>query len=126
MVDQKVLIGIPTAEYARRADFYDYLGSLNVPSNCARMSIHGQSPARARNIMIRRALDENFSHVFFLDDDIAFRPDLLMNLLKHDLDMVTGFMLFRSYPHHPLFFDWADKKGNVAYHYLEDKESGLV
>src|SRR5215471_9150976 len=99
------MIGIPTAEYARRADFYDYLGMLKTPENTARMAIHGQSPARNRNIIIRRALDENFTHVFFLDDDVAFRPDLLINLIEHDLDIVCGFQLFRSYPHHPLFFD---------------------
>src|SRR5215510_857775 len=120
MVDPKVMIGIPTAEYARRADFYDYLNGLQKPNPVGLMAVHGQSPARNRNIIIKQALEADFTHIFFMDDDLAFKPDLLMNLLKHDLDIVTGLYLFRSFPHKPILFDITNEKGEAAVHYLDD------
>lgn len=125
-MDTKILIGVPTAEYARRADFYDYFNSLTKPAGTAITFSHGQSPARNRNLIIRQALDIGCTHLFFLDDDVAFRPDLMMNLLKHDKDVVTGLYLMRSYPHQPIVFDFADSDGKVGWHYLEDNEHGLI
>lgn len=122
----KILIGVPTAEYARRADFYDYFNALDKPNGTIITMSHGQSPARNRNLIIRQALDHNCTHVFFLDDDVAFRQDLLTNLLKHDKDLVTGLYLMRNFPHRPIIFDWANEKGECAFKPLDDTEYGLV
>jgi hypothetical protein len=79
----KVLIAVPTLEYARRADFYDYINMIdkNIP-NCevGQTFAHGQSPARNRNTMIEIALKNNFTHMLFLDDDVVPRPDIIKKL----------------------------------------------
>lgn len=120
------MIGVPTAEYARRADFYDYFNMLQKPNLTPVVFAHGQSPARGRNLIIRQALELNCSHILFLDDDVAFKPDMLMKLLSHDVDIVTGLYLMRNYPHKPIIFSVADADGRCINHYPKDSESGLI
>lgn len=126
MVDSKVLIAIPTAEYARRADFYDFLGLLEKPEGSYQLSSHGQSPAAGRNVAIKYALENDFTHILFIDDDTAFASDSLMKLLARDVDIVTGLYLMRNYPHRPIIFDVALDSGECAWHYLKSGETGLV
>lgn len=126
MAENRVLIGVPTAEYARRADFYDYFNLLEKPAGTGITFVHGQSPARGRNMIIKQALDNNFSHILFLDDDVAFSRDLLSRLMAHDKDIVTGLYLMRNYPHAPIIFDEALDDGRCFHHFLSDNESGLV
>lgn len=121
----KILIGIPTAEMARRADFYDYFNMLDKPDGTICSFSHGQSPARGRNLIIEQALEHNCTHIFFLDDDVAFKPDTLMRLMSHDVDMVTGLYLFRNYPHQPIIFDYSDEEGKCRHINLEN-QTGLI
>lgn len=121
----KILIGVPTAEMARRADFYDYYNMLEKPEGTICTFSHGQSPARGRNTIINQALEHDCSHIFFLDDDVAFKPDTLMKLLSHDVDMVTGLYLMRNFPHQPILFDYSDEQGRCRFVNLES-QLGLV
>lgn len=98
----KVMIGIPTAEYGRRADFHDYKDLLDKPPNSLNFSIHGQSIAFNRNKVVEAALAHGCTHVFFLDDDVICKPNIIFNLLEHDKDIVTGLQLRRNFPHFPL------------------------
>lgn len=84
--------------------------------NCAISTVHGQSPAEARNIIIKMAVDGNFTHVLFLDDDMEFPQDLLTRLIAHDKDVVTALYLKRDFPHIPcLFDDVAGDKGHCKF-----------
>jgi len=121
----KVLIGIPTGEYGRRADFADYKDLLIKPDGTIISSSHGQSPARNRNIIIRQALEHDCTHILFLDDDMGFEPDLLMRLLAHDKDMVTGLYLMRNFPHYPIIFDEAYTDGRCRFSFLRPGRQGL-
>lgn len=105
MSDAKVMVGIPTVEMARRADFYDYLNTLRIPVGSMRCSPHAQSPARGRNLIIEQALVNDCTHVFFLDDDVLAPNDAVEKLLAHDKDIVSGLYPMRSYPHKPIAFD---------------------
>lgn len=125
MVETKVLIGVPTGEIPRRVDFYDYMAVLQMPEGTMRMSPHGSSPAKNRNIIIEQAFENNCTHVLFVDDDMAFKPNSLMQLLEHDLDIVSGLYLRREYPHQPLIFDYADEQGRQLYSYLNGDEPRL-
>lgn len=121
----KVLIGVPTQEYARRADFYDYFNTLEKPFNTIVMFCHDRSPAHSRNLIIEQGLTHNCTHVLFIDDDMAFRPNALNQLLEHDVNIVSGLYLRRDYPHQPLIFDYADDEGKCLYSYLDDDVSRL-
>lgn len=124
--DTKVIVGVPTAEFARRADFYDYLNLLDLPPGTIKTCVHGQSPARNRNVIINQAIEHNCTHILFLDDDVTFKPNLLTSLLAHDKDIVSGLYLMRAYPHQPIIFDVAKEDGMCRHYYPTDEESGLV
>ena len=121
----RIMICVPTAEYGRRADFYDYLNMLERPVGTMQTSTHGQSPARSRNMMIQSALERDCTHILFLDDDMAFKPDLLMRLLGHDKDIVSGLYLMRNYPHMPVMFDVAYESGKCRFAFLDQNVNGL-
>jgi hypothetical protein len=125
-MEPKVLIGIPTAEFARNASFYDYVDGMVKPPNTLVTRAHGQSPARNRNVIIEQALINSCTHIFFIDDDVALRPDTLVELLKHEKDIVCGLTVMRNYPHLPIIFDRADENGRCHHHYLSDNEKGLI
>lgn len=124
VVATKVLIAVPTAEFARRADFYDYYNQLEKPAGTICTFAHGQSPAKNRNLMIEQALEHKCTHILFLDDDTAFNSDLLTRLLAHNKDVVTGLYLMRNFPHKPIIFDKID--GAKAGYYNLNGDRGLI
>lgn len=121
----KVLIGVTTGEYARRADFYDYFNMLDRPEGSMALFSHDRSPAKGRNAIIEEALRHNCTHVLFIDDDMAYKPESLNQLLEHDLDVVSGLYLSRAYPHQPLIFDEANIDGTCKYGCLVGGEPRL-
>lgn len=123
----KVLVGVPTAEIARRADFYDYYNMLERPAGTICTFAHGQSPARNRNLIIEQAIAHECTHIMFLDDDVAFAPTLLSDLMKYsDKDVVTALYLMRNYPHQPIIFSEALEDGRCKHLYPSDDNTGLV
>lgn len=128
-MNKRVMICVPTLEYARRADFYDYLNMIekDIPDvEVGQSMAHGQSPARNRNTMIELTLANNFTHILFLDDDVVPRPDILKKLLAHDVDIVTGLYLMRSHPHLPILFDKSYTNGACRFSILRPGLKGLV
>jgi GT2 family glycosyltransferase len=77
-------------------------------------------------MMIKQALANDCTHILFLDDDLAFKSDLLLRLLAHDKDIVSGYYLLRNYPHQPILFDFANEKGECRHMYPTDDQIGLV
>lgn len=125
----KLMIGVPTGEYGRRADFYDYWNGLNKPSGSVVMFAHGQSPAKNRNVIAEAALENGCTHVFYIDDDLVFEADALDRLLVHaDKDVVSGLYLMRNFPHYPLAFDEVreNENGKCKFMFLTPDKEGLV
>jgi len=125
-MDCKVLIGVPTAEVGRKATFQDHLGQIDMPQGTIIAQVHGQSPARNRNIIIEQALAHDCSHILFIDDDTVPPTNILSKLLAHNKDIVTGLYLMRNYPHKPIIFDYVNKIGECRNHYPQDTETGLI
>lgn len=114
------MIAVPTAEFARQAQFYDHFAQLIKPEGTIISMAHGQSPARNRNMMIEQALKCDCTHIFFVDDDIILKPDTLVNLLAHDVDCVSGLYLMRNRPHQPICFESADSEGRCIHYFLNN------
>ena len=114
----KVLVGLSTMEHIRKADFLPHFLGLEKPDNSFVITVHGQSPAKARNIIIENALEINATHVLFIDDDMAYAPDSLKRLLEHDKDIVSALYLMRSFPHFPVAFDEAYDNGKCKFLFL--------
>lgn len=125
-MSDKVLIGVPTGEYSRRADFYDYFNLLHKPAGSVVLFVHEASPAKARNILFEQAIQYDCTHILLIDDDMAYQPDYLTRLLQHDKDIVSGLYVGRSFPHKPIVFDLADESGACMNMYLEEDTPDLV
>lgn len=124
--EPRVLIAVPTGEYARKPEVYTHIDMMDKPSTTVRTTSIGHSPARGRNIMIQQALDGDFTHVFFIDDDMILAKTALTKLLSHDVDIVSGLYLHRNHPHRPLIFDQKLEDGQCRYHLLSKGEEGLI
>lgn len=122
----RVLVSLITGEYVRQASFIPSFISLQRPEGSVTSTVHGQSPAAGRNTVIRQALENNCTHIFFMDDDMVFPPDTLMRLLVHDKPIVTALYLLRSFPHRPAFFDKAYSNGKNKFASLVPGMKGLV
>lgn len=122
----KILIGVPTAEFARQACFYDYFNMIDKPIGTMLTFAHGQSPARNRNVIIQQALDNEADYLLFLDDDTCPPPNILTKLIAHDKDMVTGLYVMRNFPHKPIIFGYADDAGRCAHVFPQDGNEELI
>lgn len=122
----KIMVAVPTAGYIRYAPFFDHYNQLIKPDGTLCTFSHGASPAKGRNMMIETAIENNCTHILFLDDDVAPPPDALQKLIIHDKDIVTGLMLMRNYPHLPLIFDEMFSDGKNKHMFLSEGISGLV
>ncbi len=113
MID-RLFVGVITGEYARRADFYDYLDVLEKPPGTVGWKCHDRSPAKGRNLIVAMARKHGCSHILFLDDDMVPRPNVIGQLAEHDKDIVSGLYLGRSAPHIPFVFSHFEPEGAYA------------
>ena len=121
----KVFIGVPTSENGRAAVFYDYVNNLHKPEGTIGAGFHTPSGAMNRNLIIEEALRTQCTHILFIDDDMAFPPDALLKLLRHEVNVVSGLYFNRCYPHNPVLFDY-NQDNRFTRHFLNDDEHGLI
>jgi hypothetical protein len=57
-----------------------------------------------RNTLVKRALEDGADWVLFIDDDMVFPPDMLLNLLAHDEPVVGALYLQRGGSHGAVAF----------------------
>lgn len=122
----KIALAVPTAEAARRADFYDHYHALQLPEGTVCVFSHNQSPASGRNKMIDMAVEAGCTHILFLDDDMQPEPDLVLRLAAHNLDIVSGLYLMRTFPHMGVIFDEAYPDGQCKFSFLTPEKTGLI
>jgi len=56
----------------------------------------------ALNILSSAAIIDGCDYVFYMEHDNIYSKDTLPKLLKHDLDVVTGYYTFRNWPFDPI------------------------
>jgi hypothetical protein len=98
------LIGV-IGNRPRATEFSDALDRLWKPKGWFISRQIGNSPARARNQLIRTAIEQELDYVLFLDDDHVFPPDTLLRLLNHGVDCVSALYTWRVNPFHANVFD---------------------
>ena len=45
---------------------------------------------RARNTLVQLFMDGDYTHLLFIDSDLAFNPEAVIRMLEYDKDVVTG------------------------------------
>lgn len=121
MDQQKVLICYNTGgNTVKRPDFYDKMFQLENPKGSLILPNHDRSPAKGRNDLVAAGKQLGVTDICLIDDDVMPPNDGLTKLLSHDVDIVTGLYLQKTWPHRPLLFDFVEEDGQALYYYLLD------
>jgi len=126
MADPKVLVATATTDRVRVSQFYDHLKDLIMPPGSATSQNRNASIARARNDLVGEMLEGGYTHIFFLDDDHAFAPDVLMRLLAHQSYVVSGLYTQKVAPFGPVLVSRFDGSGQGYRLILRPGMNGLI
>lgn len=93
---RKILIGVPhrNKEDGNATNF----SNLQTPAGftCSISEPYGYSTADAQNFIVKKAIDEGYDYIFFVGDDILIPKQALVQLIRHDVEMVGG-LYYRKY-----------------------------
>ena len=128
----KIMIAIPCMDQVP-APFAQSLAMIRKPEGdevaCAFQM--GSLIYTSRNNLALQAMKTEFDYVFWLDSDMVFDQNILINLKKlmdeKDLDMVSGLYFRRVPPFTPVLFDQLDIKedGTCEWTDWKDVPEGL-
>lgn len=104
-----ILIGLPTY----RGDFHprmtlsldrliQYTRTERSDLNLGIKKYSGTLIADNRNQIVKKAIGVDASHVLFIDSDMCFDEDALLQLLACNRDIVSGLCTIKSPPYHPV------------------------
>lgn len=96
------LVGIIANDFARVSIFTACVLKLEVPDGWKKEMLIGGDWCGARNDLCEQTLRDGHSHLWFMDDDHAFPPQMLSKLLAHDKPLVTPICLTRVHPFKPV------------------------
>ena len=101
----KIVVLVPSLNHPKGAFSY-HLAQLCCAGDIANILwINDLERGPARNHLADRFLREtDGTHALWLDDDMAFSPDIATKLLAHDVDMVSGLYFGRYPPHYPIAY----------------------
>lgn len=99
----KILIAIPCMSMMHTR-FVKCLISMRLPENTKVMMTENSLVYDARNTMVVKALEGGYSHIFWLDSDMTFQPDILYRLAEdaEQYDYVTALCFARRLPTKPI------------------------
>lgn len=136
---RKVFVGINTLAnvdqwvYANHMPFFFDLGRMREQTGDKfilfappRMSID-----RMRNESARIAMEQECTHLMFIDDDVCIPDNAFRKLISHGKNVVGGLTYIRSYPFDPMIFDFERSKKKLDSFFMRDfkeriDENGLV
>ena len=104
----KLLIAIPTRDemhYLFVKSLTDLIRKLDEDEINYEIAFQGSTLVYiGRDKLAKKAIDEGFSHVLWLDSDMVFKPDLLDDLMFCGKPFVTGIAHGRRAPHFSCVF----------------------
>jgi hypothetical protein len=112
--DKAGAIIFASGDLSRYAAFEDALLGVEKPKGTLVSRGYASDLTSNLNASITAALERlpDLAWVWVLADDHTFRPDILMRLLEHDLDVVSPLVLIRRLPFQPsLYFRGQDEEG---------------
>lgn len=101
-VPPKVLLAIPT--WGRvSTEWAEARSSIQWPlgASVATAFLKGEKIDIARNELAKRALAIGASHILYISDDVIVPPNIALQLLSRNVDIVTGVYWTKSFPKEP-------------------------
>jgi hypothetical protein len=89
------VIGVPCRLQGRWSPFWSCLNRLERPANVWIEPNYDNSVAKSRNLITQTALELGAEWIFWLDDDLLFPADVLINILKRPESIVIGLTMMR-------------------------------
>jgi hypothetical protein len=88
----KLLVATPVHDHRVHGDFMISMIALlqQSPFPIGWVKMGGAGIARARNSMANTFLDGDFTHLMFIDSDIAFHPHDVWRLIEHNVPIIGG------------------------------------
>jgi len=118
----KIMVAIPCGD-ALDVRFVDSLTSMlfHVPSDVS-IAVQFESGSliyEARNNLAKRAIENEFDYILWLDSDVVFNGDLLKRMIESlgDKEFLSGLYFTRKMPLRPTLFETCD---------FVDQEDGSV
>lgn len=113
----KVMIAVPCMDQVPQL-FAQSLALLQKPENTTLAMKAGSLIYAARNDLATHAIQTDIDYVFWMDSDMVFPANALVNMLKtaqeNDLDFLSGLYFRRVPPYTPVLFDMLDFRGNIC------------
>lgn len=122
----KILIGVPCMETAP-IEYINSILKLKKPQGTEILHVPLCLVYVARDMIIDYAIQGDFTHVMFIDSDMVFNSDLILKLVEHDKDIVSGLAFKRKPPYSPCIFKKLKigELGEGICEIYEDYQSGL-
>ena len=86
----KILVAIPTFENILPDTFRSVYRACHKYANADFDFIKGYDCAKARNEIMKKAIDGNYDYVLMVDSDVVIPENTLDCLLEHPVDICTG------------------------------------
>jgi hypothetical protein len=102
-------IGVPIGSLARYVGLFASLDRLQVPKGTELLFAEGVSVAHNCNTLVRAMKGE---WLFIMGDDHRFRPEMLLRLLDHSLDVVAPVVSRRGLPFQTVMYKAAALDGS--------------
>lgn len=109
----RLLIAVPTTDYVH-ADFVKSLAKLQCELGRRRVAYDveiqsGTLVYYARNRLANKAINENYTHVLWLDSDMVFDEQIVDDLMEVGKEMVCGAFVSRRPPYGPCIYTSIEK-----------------
>ena len=130
MVENKILIAIPCVD---TIPVYNIECLLNLIKPCEcniRFGVNSGLVYIARDEACSIAINGGYTHVLFVDSDMAYEQKALEKALAHDDDVVTGLYFRRKGNHEPVLYRAIDQRrydenGKIKYHGFAEVETDI-
>jgi len=109
------IVGIIANDFARVSIFTACVFKLEVPDGWKKEMLIGGDWCGARNDLCQQTLRDGHSHLWFMDDDHAFPPQMLHKLLAHDKPLVSPICLTRVHPFKPVQYTERNEDNDLQY-----------
>ncbi len=73
---------------------------------------------RSRNLCVKALLKKEPDYVFFMDSDMVFKPNTLLELIRQDKDIISGVYCYKRPPHPPVL-SLIDAGGSQTYKIMD-------
>lgn len=115
----RILVGVPVDTHVEPAFLESFQKAISITQsegwvNPQPMIVAYRVTNHARNLIVKRALDEEYTHILFMDADMKFPVGLLGKLLQQDKDIIGAFYVRKVSGFLPCVFQ-SDDDGHYTY-----------